>query len=310
MAQIGLGDNHLALEAAERASSLEPEDELGHILRSAALYNLGRFGESIAAAREAVALAPYSWMTYQRLAEAVVASDQLPYEALSAAQRAVELAPDEAQAHGTLGAAHEKGGNHAEAERCFRRALALDPESADAHEGLARVHWRPDGGNFQFFNPRKLAAAATGFRDAVGVDPRGGGTAAGNVEIAIRSFVDITTFLVTWAVWFSALVIRFSAHHSIVGRVLPPVLLLAPSAYAVYFFVSAPPDLRRRARYVAFHRPWVLISSGFAISVVLLLVGAARPWTSDQRAGFTVLALLAYAVAVLAKREMRRDGRI
>lgn len=300
LAQLALGDDNAALDAADRVTALEPESEVPHILRSAALQNLRRPG-AIEAARKAVSLAPDSWPAHARLAEALAAANQNPDAVLAAAARAVELAPNEAHAHYLLGSAYEMRNDQAEAERCFRQALALSPESADAHQGLARGHLPASGGTLQFFNAGRLAAAASGFRDAVGADPRGE-TAVANVEVAIRAFVGITSSLVAVIAWASAIVVRFS-EHSVVSQVVPPVLVVIPVGYAFLFLSNAPRELRRRARRVAFGGWLALVSYAQVISVALLLIVAFAP--SGRRIDFAAGALFVNLGALFFEKRMK-----
>lgn len=62
-------------------------------------------------------------------------------DARGMAERALELAPDSAVAHSTLGQAAFAGGDMAGAESSFRRAVELDPETARAHAGLAEIYF-------------------------------------------------------------------------------------------------------------------------------------------------------------------------
>lgn len=62
-------------------------------------------------------------------------------DARGMAERALELAPDSAMAHSTLGQAAFAGGDMAGAESSFRRAVELDPETARAHAGLAEIYF-------------------------------------------------------------------------------------------------------------------------------------------------------------------------
>lgn len=62
-------------------------------------------------------------------------------DARGMAEKALELAPDSAVAHSTLGQAAFAGGDMAGAEGSFRRAVELDPETARAHAGLAEIYF-------------------------------------------------------------------------------------------------------------------------------------------------------------------------
>ena len=62
-------------------------------------------------------------------------------DAKGMAERALELAPDSAVAHSTLGLAAFAGGDMEAAETSFSRAVELDPETARAHAGLAEIYF-------------------------------------------------------------------------------------------------------------------------------------------------------------------------
>lgn len=62
-------------------------------------------------------------------------------DARGMAEKALELDPDSAVAHSTLGQAAFAGGDMEGAEVSFRRAVELAPETARAHAGLAEIHF-------------------------------------------------------------------------------------------------------------------------------------------------------------------------
>ena len=57
-------------------------------------------------------------------------------EAISQLKKAIELKPDYADAHNTLGVALQKKGNTSEAISHYKRAVALNPDYAQAHSNL------------------------------------------------------------------------------------------------------------------------------------------------------------------------------
>ena len=65
-------------------------------------------------------------------------------DAKGMAEKALELAPDSAVAHSTLGLAAFAGGDMEAAETSFSRAVELDPETARAHAGLAEIYFARD----------------------------------------------------------------------------------------------------------------------------------------------------------------------
>lgn len=198
-AQTGVGDAQAALAAAERATALAPENDWPHRLRSVALQQLGDLDGAIAAAREAVACDPDNWQTHRRLAICLILAKRDTDYAFAAAERAVALAPHEPSTHHTLGAAYEMRGDHVEAEQCFRQALAIDPQYSPAHDALAHRQLASS----RFGRAGNLAAAATGFRDAVRADPRADESAT-NVERVLQTFLARLSYLIFLIVWLGS----------------------------------------------------------------------------------------------------------
>ena len=60
-------------------------------------------------------------------------------KALKAAQRAVQLSPDDAQAQTNLGVILQELGNLEEAETRYRKAIALKPDDPGAYTNLGAV---------------------------------------------------------------------------------------------------------------------------------------------------------------------------
>ncbi|MEW9921973.1 adenylate/guanylate cyclase domain-containing protein [Marimonas sp. MJW-29] len=59
---------------------------------------------------------------------------------IAMSKRAIELAPDLAEAHAALGLAYQISGRDGEAVAAYRMALSLDPLCYDAHHNFARYH--------------------------------------------------------------------------------------------------------------------------------------------------------------------------
>jgi Tfp pilus assembly protein PilF len=87
-------------------------------------------------------------------------ADALP-KALAAARKAVEIDPQSAEAHASLGLVLSHSWDWAGAETEFRRALELDPQYANAH------HWY---GDYLSMKRRRVAALAEASR-ALELDP-------------------------------------------------------------------------------------------------------------------------------------------
>lgn len=167
-ALVRLGEHGAALDAAHQALALDPEDEWGHRLASTALAALGRWVPAVTAAQESVRLAPGNWRGHAHLARALV--DRAVHSpaafngpvlrgARQAAERAVELAPEEPDAHYAQALVAQRRGRVGEARAGYRRALQLDPEHVGALTALGELQ------------PR-LSGAANLFGSALRVDPR------------------------------------------------------------------------------------------------------------------------------------------
>lgn len=95
-----------------------------------------------------------SWHGFKSPAEA------LP-KAYTAARKAIEINPESAEAHASLGLVHSHRWEWADAESEFRRALALDPQYANAH------HWYGDYLSIRGRHEEALSEA----RHALELDP-------------------------------------------------------------------------------------------------------------------------------------------
>ena len=78
--------------------------------------------------------------TYLGLGAAMARQGQFA-EAADMARKALEVEPDSAIAHSTLGLASFAAEDFAAAETSFRRAVELDPNTARAHAGLADIYF-------------------------------------------------------------------------------------------------------------------------------------------------------------------------
>ena len=108
----------------------------------------------------AFAFSPDDPVIHQRLAG--ILSGQWRYgSAIRHAKRAVELAPDDAQARQTLGATYYHAKETEAARTELARALELDPELARAHFTIG-LTYQLDG---------DLARAIDSYRRALGIDP-------------------------------------------------------------------------------------------------------------------------------------------
>lgn len=165
-AHLGSGDVQRGLDHARTAAALDPDSDWPHRLLSLAEMQRENYQAAVRAAREAVRLAPYLPETHIQLAYALL---ELPWgnaEATDAATKALELAPDDPDAHLVAGAVAAAGQRKDEAEAQFNRVLSLDPDNTAAHNELARLHLKKRN----IGNPGGLGQAAAGFATAVAAD--------------------------------------------------------------------------------------------------------------------------------------------
>jgi Flp pilus assembly protein TadD len=176
-ARFELDQPELALDAANAALRVSPDKEWALRLASLALARLGRFGEARAAADEAVRVSPNLWLTHLQRAQVDITAKHITATSWAAAQRAVELAPDEAGAHTTYGRVALADRQVKVAEKAFREALRLDPQDAAAHNNLGVALLRQ----------RRLGRATSLIIGAAGIDPMSA-TYIANVGVSIRTW--------------------------------------------------------------------------------------------------------------------------
>jgi len=272
-AHHGLGDPEEALRSAGHAVSLAPDLEWAHRLASLALSRLGRHGEAVAAAREAVRLDPGSWRGLTRLAQALVPATPDRREARMTAERARELAPLVPDTHVAVGYVEAAAGNRKVAIAAYRKALEIDPGNTVAHNELARMHLRSATAG-------SLARAATGFATAVQTDPRASGSRY-NLDIAVGTFLARAAGLLLLA----AVIGRGFGHSgTVASRLAPVALLLLPAAFVVRFVWRLTGDVRRYLwRTVVHPRSRLIAVTAEGLTVVLILAGAVVPQSARLR---------------------------
>lgn len=139
-----------AVAAADRAVAVDPGDPAAHRLAADALLKLDRCSESARAASEGIRLAPHDERNHILLAYALASLAQSTaalrprrrrqlQQARAAAEEAVRLAPDSADAHTAAGYVAFIGGPRRAAAASFRRALQIDPHHAIASANLGAL---------------------------------------------------------------------------------------------------------------------------------------------------------------------------
>ncbi|MBO0805135.1 MAG: tetratricopeptide repeat protein [Nocardiopsaceae bacterium] len=116
-----------ATDVLERLLSVDPGHVDGLIQMSVSLCRLDRPREAVAVARRAVGLRPDSPACLVTLAEALREVTLASAEALTLAERAIELDPDNARAFEAVGKIHFDAERYSEAERAQREALRIEP---------------------------------------------------------------------------------------------------------------------------------------------------------------------------------------
>ena len=124
------------LQAVSQALSIDPANAQAHALACRALLGMGRHYEAIHAAQQAVTLAPgwhYPHrLTSIALQAQAKASKTRPSElAVAAAREAVRLAPMEPFGYTTLAEACAKAGRLTDADQAVRQAIRLNPADAN-----------------------------------------------------------------------------------------------------------------------------------------------------------------------------------
>jgi tetratricopeptide (TPR) repeat protein len=112
-----------------------------HYAYGTALDSLSQYDEAKAQMRAEIKISPLSALSWTRLAS-IALRQRLPDEALPAAQNAVRLAPDSADAHYVLGRAWADSGDAPKAIPELERASQLSPDSPEIHFALAKAYAR------------------------------------------------------------------------------------------------------------------------------------------------------------------------
>ena len=189
LANLRLDKDAEALEAAGQAAALAPDNDWPHRLASHALESLGRHDEAVRAAAEAVRLAPYVWQGHARFAATLSAAGGDLRLARQAAGHAVQLAPNEPDAHSAMGLVALRQGDLDTADRAFQHVLSLQPEHHSALNNLAVVRLRR----------HDLDGALHGFSAAIRSEPQQE-VARRNVDVVVRAVL----YRAQWFIFLAA----------------------------------------------------------------------------------------------------------
>lgn len=132
------GDHVGAERMARRMSRDFPDFWGGWKMLGVLMMGQGQYAEARQALNRAVSLAPGDAETHNNLGIALFESGK-PDDAQASYERALQLDPKYAQAHCNLGAALQAQGRLVEAEACYRKALAINPQYLKALNNLGSV---------------------------------------------------------------------------------------------------------------------------------------------------------------------------
>jgi tetratricopeptide (TPR) repeat protein len=287
-AQLALGAPDAALDSAKAALALTPDDDWPHRLASIALSQLRR---RVARPRSRSPRSP-RMRTHAHIARSLANTGKDPGDARAAAERALALAPHEAEAHLAAGSVAAAAKDRTEAEAAFRRALAIDPQNSAAHNELARLNL----GKHAINNPNRLADAATGFATAVRSDP-GAEVSRRNLDLVLHTFLSRISYFIFFAAYFVGYVTEHAS--PLAARFIPLAALLIPAIYAWQFVARLTVPLRRYLVDLVFRNPKIRSAAALELlATACLVAGALAP--SASRGGFAGIA----AVTALIGRVM------
>jgi tetratricopeptide (TPR) repeat protein len=162
LAFIRLKRHAEALEPLRGAIAGSPWNAHPHYLYAFALRELGRHAEAVNPLESALRLTPEEPVYLRAMAE-LYADLRNFDEAMAAAARAVEVAPDRAANHVTFGYVASAAGKKPLARAEYEKAVELDPSDAAAWNNLGCLE----------LEAGRLLEARARFRESLRLDPRG-----------------------------------------------------------------------------------------------------------------------------------------
>jgi len=135
--RLALDENQAALEAANKAIGLAPEDPRGPAAASRALSLLGRHDEAVTMAYRALMADPKNPLWHDRVAWALLTAERQFADAEQAARTAIGLDPNEAHYYFTHGLALDALGHVDQARQALLTSLRMEPDNPAAKHRLA-----------------------------------------------------------------------------------------------------------------------------------------------------------------------------
>jgi tetratricopeptide (TPR) repeat protein len=135
--RLAMDQAQAALEAADRAIQLAPDNPKAMATASRALTLLGRHEDAVTMAYRAVVADPRNAMWHDRVAWALLAADRHFADAEQAARTAIGLDPNEAHYYFTHGVTLDALGHLDQARQALLTSLRMEPENPVAQHRLA-----------------------------------------------------------------------------------------------------------------------------------------------------------------------------
>lgn len=126
----------------ERLRDLAADERVvPYVRRGRHFETMADWEEALSFYEEAVRIAPNNGEVRVRLAYTLLQSGKGADEVMSHAQRAVQLAGEDAESHYVLARCYEERANEKSAKRHYERALELRPGFSEAQKRLKRLKW-------------------------------------------------------------------------------------------------------------------------------------------------------------------------
>jgi tetratricopeptide (TPR) repeat protein len=239
---------------------LAPDDEWGHRICAYALRKIGRHEEATRAAAECVRLDPLSWQSHHTYAAVSLRVPRLVRDGHAAARRAVELAPNEPDAHFVLALTAETLRMDEIAVQAYERTLALNPNHPAALNNLTAMR-----GHF------RIKRAAQGYAAALREDP-GASYAKSNLDRLAFGFLRRLYWPALGALLIGLLLAGSggsAAPVSATSLVLGFVVVAALTAYAVRLGRQIPAGARRYALARIRSEPFLVAAACLSAAMIL-----------------------------------------
>ena len=317
IASYRLGQHDDAIRFAMMAISSGPDSDSEHRALATALLTVGRAQEATSAAYTAAALAPHNWVNHLRYSQCLMAMPDSRDAAWQAANRAVELAPQESLAHYQVACVVYPVGPSTRAqldlaERAMREALRLEPSNATYQHELARLKLVRSG--VDGVGGGAASEVLAGFTGAVLADPIGVGKGAlENIRLVLRRLVLVQSQMVMAAACVGILMLGglpsrpgkvvLDSSSALRGKL---GLLAVVVALCIYFVVAwrrnlVGPSQQNVIRQVVRGDRRLSVGAGLlAAALPVMAAGAFLPGDGPAMAAAGTF-LLASAAAILAR---------